>query len=151
MSDADVAADIDFVDTVPTRIMSTTGTVTKETPRDTAGFAVNILPEGAPAGFVEAVVDWFDARVDPDDFDDRTPVGVVVVDADDPSTVMPVCLHDTVVVDLPADFEQDTATGTVAIVSRSGSLRLRGIGAVDVEPTDVLEVTDRHFDAIAGD
>jgi hypothetical protein len=65
-------------------------------------------------------------------------------DPDEPSTVFPVGMWDTVA------FKQergngDLATGGVAVVSHSGdTLRVRGVGAVDVRPEYVVEVTERY-------
>lgn len=133
---------VDFVDEAVTDPFK--GIVTKQTPRDESGFAVNVLPGGSPPGFVEAVVDWFDDRYDVDRFDDGEPVGVVLVDGDDPSVVFPIGMWDSVA--FPHEpGNGDLAYGGVAVVGRSsGTLRVRGVGAVDVEPEDVVEVTERY-------
>jgi len=145
---------VDFVDEVPDQIMSKVGTVKRVEPQrphhDLSGFAVNTLPGGGPPGFVEDVVGWFEDRYDVDRFDHDEVVGVVIVDADDPGTVFPVGLWDTIafrtepVENVAADVVGDVAEGDVAVIGRSGTLRVRGVGAVDVEPTDVVEVTERY-------
>jgi len=143
--------EVEFVDEVPGTIMSKVGVVTRKTPKDDPGFAVNILPAGAPPGFTEKVIQWFEDRYDVDRFEDRETIGVVIVDADDPSTVFPVGRWDTVAfrtdsVAPDVGNDDEVVQGGVAMVGRSGTLRVRGVGAVDVEPTDVVKVTKRYAD-----
>lgn len=120
------------------------GIVTKRTtPNGNEGFAVNVLPKRHPPNFVEEVTAHFDDRFDASRFEDGEPVGVVFVDRDDPSIVFPIALWDTVAIVRPDDEERKQ--GGVAVVSRSGeTIRLRGVGAIDVDPAYVVEVTKRY-------
>jgi hypothetical protein len=143
--------EVEFVDEVPDKIMSKVGTVKRVEPQrphhELSGFAVNTLPAEHPPGFVEDVVGWFEDRYDVDRFDHDEVVGVVIVDADDPSTVFPVGLWDSVAFrtdSVAPDVGDDVVEGGVAVIGRSGTLRVRGVGAVDVEPTDTIEVTKRY-------
>lgn len=145
--------DVAFVDEVPDQIMSKVGTVKRVEPQrphhELSGFAVNTLPGGHPPGFVEDVVGWFEDRYDVDRFEHDEVVGVVLVDADDPAVVFPVGLWDTVAFrtdSVAPDVGDDVVQGGVAVIGRSGTLRVRGVGAVDVEPTDAVEVTKRYTD-----
>jgi len=134
--------------------MSKVGTVKRVEPQrphhELSGFAVNTLPAEHPPGFVEDVVGWFEDRYNVDRFDHDEVVGVVIVDADDPDTVFPIGLWDTVafqtdpVENVADDVVGDVAEGGVAVIGRSGTLRIRGVGAVDVDPTDAVEVTERY-------
>lgn len=145
--------EFDFVDEVPATVMDKAGVVKKvESQRphhELEGFAVNMLPAGTSGGFVESVVDWFDERYDEDRFEHDEPVGVVLVDAEDPDRIFPVGMWDTVAFrtdSVAPDVGNDgeVVQGGVAVVGRSGTLRVRGVGAVDVEPFDVVEVTKRY-------
>lgn len=140
--------DVTFVDGIPADVMSKVGRVKRVEPQrphhDLSGFAVNMLPGGHPPGFVEDVVDWFDDRYDVDRFGHDDVVGVIIVDAEDPSTVFPVGLWDTVAVDRAGADE--AVVGGVSAIGRSGELRVRGVGAADIHPFSVNEVTKRYTD-----
>jgi hypothetical protein len=129
--------------------------VTKETPRDDAGFALSIgrafpgeddAPNGVWASiFTDAAVDFAESRYDVDDYEDGTPVGVLLIDTDAVDAVF-VGLGDIVAADVGTapDVDDYEGQGKVAVIGRSGeTLRLKGVGAVDVGPEDVIEVTDR--------
>lgn len=134
------ADQVEFVDEFSDHSIGFNGTVTKRTPIDRAGFALNVLPKGAPPGFVEHVVEWFERRYGPEDFSDRDVVGTVSIDADDPSIVFPIGLYDTI------GFEHNgtMVEGMVSAIGHSGTLRVKGVGVVDVEPEVVVEVTERY-------
>jgi len=120
------------------------GIVSKRTPRDSPGFAVNVLPAGAPGFFVDWVVNGFAERYDPDDFRDGESVGVIFVDRHDPKTVFPIGVGDTVDVVRPEDDERES--GTVEIIKNESTVLIRGFDAIGnfiVDPSYVVEVTDR--------
>lgn len=122
------------------------GKVTRQTPRDEPGFALSIgrpIDDDAPDGirasvFTEAAVDFAEDRYDVDAYEDDTPVGILLMDTDAYDAVF-VGLGDVV----GFEYEGDRVQGGVAVIGRSGTLRVRGVGAVDIEPEDVIEVLER--------
>lgn len=125
------------------------GKVTKETPKDEPGVAVSIgrpchddAPDGVRMSVVaEPVADHFENRYDVTSFEDGTPIGVVLFDAVADEALV-VGLYDTV--DFEHDGTSEDATGYVAVIGHSGDLRVRGIGAVDVAPSDIIEVVNEY-------
>lgn len=145
---ADTMADVVSLTTDPVDA-DLWGKVTKQTPNDDPGFAVSIgrpCHDDAPDGVrmsvvVEPVVERFEDRYDVTSFDDGTPVGVVLFDAV-ADEALPVGLYDTV--GFEHDDTPDDAAGMVAVIGHSGDLRVRGVGTVDVEPCEVIEVVDEY-------
>lgn len=88
--------------------------------------------------YVDLAVDYVDNRYDADDYADGTPVGILVMDTDAREAVF-YGLGDIVA----AHYEGEGVQGKAVGIHRSGDIRLRGIGAVDVSPEDLIEVTDR--------
>lgn len=84
-------------------------------------------------------------------YGDGEPVGVALLDTD-AGEAIPVWLGDAIAFEADPDqvmFDDqagETVAGGVAVIGRSGTLRVRGIGAVDVDPTQVVEVVERGDD-----
>jgi len=142
---------VEFVDKAPDEAFSKVGVVKNVEPQrphhELNGFAVNLLPAGHPPGFTQDVIGWFEDRYSVERFDHNEPVGVVIVDADDHDTVFPIGMKDTLafsVGSVAPDAGGDVVEGNVAVIGRSGTLRVEGVGAVNVEPEDVVEVTERY-------
>jgi len=120
--------------------------VSKETPRKKPGFALSIgrkIDDDAPDGFrssiyTEAATDFAADRYDTDDFEDNTPVAILLIDSDAREAVF-VGVGDIAA----AHYDGDDVQGKVIAIARSGDVRLKGVGAVDIAPDNLIEVTDR--------
>lgn len=130
------------------------GYVSRQTPRSDPGFALSIGRhiggskggEDAASGvrssvFTEAACDFAASRYDVDDYEDGTPVGILLMDTDTYDAVF-AGLGDIVAVE--DDPTEAPSKGKITVIGRSGeTVRVQGVGAVDVEPPQIVEVTDR--------